>query len=143
MQKRYFLGLALVLVGVAVALFIFPPDRPKSSLDIQRPVPTEASGMNPEASGSAFLEPSPLVDCANECVDLKNDAESYAYCRTVCGFTTEDGIELTTPPDSPRSTDYELRDAAIRERDIEKCSAIRDANLRTMCQARVTEDLLE
>lgn len=143
MRKKYFLGLALVLAGVAGALFLFPPSQPEESLDIQRPVPTEASGMNPESSGSNFVELSAPVDCTNECSELKDDAEKYAYCRTICGFTTEDGIELTPPANSPLSTDYELRDAAIRERDIEKCSAIRDANLRTACQTRVTEDLLE
>lgn len=142
-QKKYFFGLAILLVGVVVALFIFPPTRPENSIDIERPALMDASGANSESSGSTLLEPSPLVSCTNECSDLKNDTEKYAYCRTVCGFTTEDGAELTTPANSPLSTDYQLRDTAIREHNIEKCSEIRDDNLRIMCQARVTEDLLE
>ena len=133
-----------LLIGGVLAISIFFYHQQESSERFEQPVMTEASGIGPEKDKPAFVEISPQMDCANECSSFKDNAEQYTYCRTVCGFTSEEGVATpSTSTDPSLSNDYTLREDAIRDHDIRKCTLITDINIRNTCQARVAEDLLE
>ncbi len=143
-MKKHSLVLLIVAPVLVVIGFFFVQQKPNITSEESRPTLNESGTMNTEASGSVYTNVSPQQDCSNECASFKDDAEKYTYCRTVCGFTTENGVPIApAPTGSPLADDYALRDAAIRERDIRKCSLIQDSTLRKTCQVRVTEDLLE
>lgn len=139
---------ALFVLSAAGALAVFFFFRNDSAVmmdgDKQLPAtPTRTESMPASGRDSYLDTPSP-IDCRNECVDFQGDAERHDYCRTVCGFSLEEGVLRAPISGNPTlSEDYNLRDAAIREHSLQKCSLIQDANLRKSCEVRVTEDLLE
>jgi hypothetical protein len=141
MKKLFAISLAII---ATLAIFFYLRQEPHAAFEPPESALTEASGIGTGKSASAYTEISPREDCSNECSSFKEDAEKYTYCRAVCGFTSEEGVaKPPTSADPGLSNDYTLREDAIRERNIRKCTLIIDTNLRATCQVRVTEDLLE
>ncbi len=136
-RSKIFFFLILCLLISAVAAYFFLQYRDS----INEPVPTPKTETPEE---QPFLEIAPQNDCTNECVQYQNDQEKYNYCRAVCGFTVENGVEKPPVSNNPElSSDYQTKDAAVNEKNIKKCEEIKDANIKSTCKARVTEDLFE
>ncbi len=134
-SKIFFLLILLLLVSAAAYFFL----QYRGSID--EPVPNPETETPKEQS---FLEITPQNDCSNECVHYQNDQEKYHYCRAVCGFTVENGAEKLPVSSNPGlSSDYQAKEAAVSEKNIKKCEEIQDANIKSTCKARVTEDLFE
>ncbi len=114
--------------------------------DGQPALPASKNGMVSDHSGTVFNELSVPIDCSNECTAFPQASDQYTYCRSVCGLSPvdPDHPELPSPSIDP-SLDQMIRqkDEAIKNRDLAACRTIPDDNLRTACEVRVTEDLLE
>lgn len=108
--------------------------------------PSDGSGVMFDHSGTAFGEISVPTDCSNECALFPEQSDQYAYCRSVCGLSPIDPEKpeaSRSPVDPSLEAMIRQKDEAIRLRDITLCQKIADSNLRTACEVRVTEDLLE
>lgn len=136
---------SLILAGLIGTVYYFYSSHYEGSLMNESTAPTSDTGRKDTSPENfTFFNISTQTDCANECSNYRDDSEQYSYCRSICGFTLEEGVEK--PPTSTDPTllnDYKLKERAIRESDIGMCLLIGDTNIRVVCQTRVTEDLLE
>lgn len=131
------ISLILLLTLLAAGAYFFFWHQKKKDIS---PIPEEA----PVEEERTFIDIAPQTDCSNDCQEHQGDQEKYDYCRTVCGFTIEDGVvKPPTSTDPELSQDYQKKDTAVNEKDIQKCQDINDENIKKTCRARVTEDMLE
>lgn len=137
------------LVGVAGWVFtsVRPsPDTVSKEYSHEPTRPAEGSGMPFDSSGTVFGEISVPTDCSNECALFPERSDQQAYCRSVCGLSPIDPGKpevLQSPAEQSLEEMIRQKDEAIRSRDLALCRKIADKNLRTACEVRVTEDLLE
>lgn len=151
---KYWLVLALATGLVTVFFTVRSPDEratptapePQEAAGLQNlrdSMATEASGA--DASGATIPQTALPFDCSDECLSLKQDADRYTYCRSVCGFSLTDPTSGTAvkPTNPSLEQDIERKDTAIKNRDLAACESITDEQIKKSCQIRVTEDLLE
>lgn len=122
------------------------PDTVSQEYGNEQSRPTEGSGMPFDSSGTVFGEISVPTDCSNECALFPERSDQQAYCRSVCGLSPIDPGKpeaLRSPAEQSLEEMIRQKDEAIRSRDLALCRKIADKNLRTACEVRVTEDLLE
>ena len=137
---KFFSVFALLLIVTLIAFIYFF----LNSHQTQESVPPTMTEIVIPPKEQFFIEITPAKDCSNECTQYQNDQEKYDYCRSVCGFTVENGVLKPPVSTNPElSNDYQLRESAVSEKNIKKCQEIKDTNIRNTCQARVTEDLFE
>jgi hypothetical protein len=134
-ERSYIILSILLLIITLVGAYFFWQHQKKNAQPAEEPQTQEEQ---------TFLDIAPQTDCTNDCQEYQSDQEKYNYCRSVCGFTVEDGVvKLPTSNDPVLSQDYQTKEAAISEKNIEKCGEIKDGNIKKTCQARVTEDMLD
>jgi len=81
-----------------------------------------------------------LEDCNNECANITNK-DKASYCNQICGFTpsTENSCAILNGLDK----DYCIRDTAIQEKDLQKCTDVDDKNIQEQCINRINEDFID
>ncbi|XLQ20247.1 MAG: hypothetical protein ACKUBY_00510 [Candidatus Moraniibacteriota bacterium] len=80
-------------------------------------------------------------DCTTECINIEIDSKKD-YCLQVCGLMgTSNGESCNDLTKIER--DYCLRNAAISEKNIEKCNDINDGGIKKQCENRLKEDLID
>lgn len=99
-----------------------------------------APEKTPEEDGTGAYKIT-IYDCENECKYI-NEKNELQYCLEYCGLSA---YENPTGCDSLKNLekDYCLKDLAINKKDFATCNQIRDKNIRTACENRITQDLIE
>ena len=118
---------------------------------IQKPPETTSTDMGeistptvsqtlPSKSKDAYL-PLSKVDCEQGCKRYSAEKQ-LRYCQEYCGLATP----LTDDDCSSLKDleqDYCYKDRAIATTDPTLCKRVDDANIRTTCQNRITEDIVD
>ncbi len=80
-------------------------------------------------------------DCNNECATIE-DVEKKSYCNQICGFTNTTTTE-TCDDLSGLDKDYCLKNKAIKDKNLQKCTEIQDSGIKKQCQNRISEDFID
>ena len=95
------------------------------------------------AKEDAFLEIG-RSDCENGCVGF-DDQEDTDYCKQICGL-----VPLSKPSGEEDCSkfedlekDYCFKDLAIEKTDAGICGKIEDKNIRSACEKRIMEDIVD
>lgn len=101
--------------------------------------PKEISDISQEAAYTITSR-----DCANECTNIE-DEDKKTYCKEVCGLTgtPQDDSDRSCDALSGLQKDYCIRDSAVKDSDLSRCTEIRDSGVRTQCQNRIQEDIID
>lgn len=101
--------------------------------------PKKISDISQEAAHAITSD-----DCANECTNIK-EKDKQAYCKEVCGLTgtPQDDSDRSCDTLSGLAKDYCIRDKAVKDSDLTRCDEIRDSGVRTQCQNRIQEDIID
>lgn len=140
------LFLFVCLIGIILFWLVFLRQPAPLIFENSVPAPEESPQQNDRAATDA---PPAFVDvteeeCTQECASFVKSEEQYYYCRNVCGFSLDSEALLSAPDaHSSLSAQYQLKEEAIKEKNLGTCADIEDANLRKSCEVRITEDLLE
>jgi hypothetical protein len=81
-------------------------------------------------------------DCDSECRNFEKDEKNLKYCQEVCGLSDNQNADNC---DQKQGIDKDscLKNQAVINKDFKICDNIQDANIKSSCKNRVTEELIE
>ncbi len=118
-----------------------PPEASVTAKSDQTSTPTISQTL-PEAkkNGDTYL-PLSKVSCEQNCRSYA-DSKELRYCQEYCGLTPPMATnDCTSLKDLEK--DYCYKDQAIAKTDPSLCKNVSDTNIRTTCQNRVTENIVD
>ncbi len=110
--------------------------------------PTDTHTDTPSDTPSATATPSNAYinvtppDCARECEPYKYDDKELAYCKNVCGLSS-DTSTAHCDARTGLAKDYCLKDRAIAEKDMILCNTIGDDGIKKTCVTRLQQEFIE
>ena len=118
-----------------------PPEASVTAKPDQPSTPTISQTLPEAKKNSDTYLPLSKVSCEQDCRSY-TDSKELRYCQEYCGLappmTTSDCTSL-----KDLEKDYCYKDQAIAKTDPTLCEKVSDTNIRTTCQNRVTEDIVD
>jgi hypothetical protein len=102
----------------------------------------DTSQIEPPADEGGNFDNITADDCDNECVNFKSNDGNYKYCRDICGLSLTDANNNCGEKQEP-DKDYCFKNQAILKTDLKICDSISDTKIKSSCQSRVTEDIVD